>query len=106
MSTIPQAFTLQRYFLKPTLITFYEIQSPETSTLKISPGSHSTVTSNGRQHTSQSVVNRCVAMLVSTGTAKLCPQNGHCTSANSSISEFYAFPLIATTRWKLDLSRA
>lgn len=36
-----------------------------TSRLKISPGSHSTTTSNGRQQTSQSVVNRCDGTLVS-----------------------------------------
>ena len=52
-------------------------QLPLTSKLRISPGSHSTVTSNGRQQTSQSVVNRCDAMLVSTLISNACPQKGH-----------------------------
>jgi hypothetical protein len=52
-------------------------QLPDTSTPRISPGSHSTVTSNGRQHTSQSVVNRWLAMLVSMDNSDDCPQNGH-----------------------------
>jgi len=50
---------------------------PDTSKLRISPGSHSTVTSNGRQHTSQSVVNRWLGTLVSIATSDACPQNGH-----------------------------
>ena len=49
---------------------------PETSKLRISPGSHVTVTSNGRQHTSQSVVNRWFGTLVSMATSDGCPQNG------------------------------
>ena len=51
-------------------------QLPDTSRLKISPGSHVTVTSNGRQHTSQSVVNRWLGTLVSMATSDACPQNG------------------------------
>jgi hypothetical protein len=49
---------------------------PDTSTPRISPGSHVTVTSNGRQHTSQSVVNRWLGTLVSMATSDACPQNG------------------------------
>ena len=45
--------------------------------LNTSPGSHSTNTSKGRQQISQSVVNCCVATLVSMASSKLCPQNGH-----------------------------
>jgi hypothetical protein len=51
-------------------------QLPDTPRLKISPGSHVTVTSNGRQHTSQSVVNRWLGTLVSMATSDACPQNG------------------------------
>jgi len=53
-------------------------QPPDTSTPRISPGSHVTVTSNGRQHTSQSVVNvnRWFDTLVSMATSDACPQNG------------------------------
>jgi hypothetical protein len=47
------------------------------SKLRISPGSHSAITSNGRQHTSQSVVNRWNDTLVSITTSNLWPQNGH-----------------------------
>jgi hypothetical protein len=47
------------------------------SKLRISPGSHSANTSNGRQHTSQSVVNRWLVTLVSTTSSNACPQNGH-----------------------------
>jgi hypothetical protein len=43
----------------------------------ISPGSHSATTSNGRQQTSQSVVNRWLATLVSIVTVDVWPQNGH-----------------------------
>ena len=50
---------------------------PRTAKLKISPGSHSARTSNGRQHTSQSVVNRCVRVLVSITSSKVWPQYGH-----------------------------
>jgi hypothetical protein len=50
----------------------------------ISPGSHSATTSNGRQQTSQSVVNRWLATLVSIVTVDVWPQNGHWMSANSS----------------------
>jgi len=49
---------------------------PDTSKLKISPGSHVTVTSNGRQQTSQSVVNRWLGTLVSMANSEDCPQNG------------------------------
>lgn len=45
--------------------------------LRTSPGSHSAETSNGRQQTSQSVVKRCEATLVSMTRSKLWPQNGH-----------------------------
>jgi hypothetical protein len=51
-------------------------QPPDTSTPRISPGSHVTVNSNGRQHTSQSVVNRWLGTLVSMATSDACPQNG------------------------------
>src|SRR5208337_143512 len=51
--------------------------APRTAKLKISPGSHSARTSNGRQHTSQSVVNRCVRVLVSITSSKVWPQYGH-----------------------------
>jgi len=54
------------------------------STLRISPGAHSASTSKGRQQTSQSVVKRWLAMLVSITNSKSCPQNGHWTEAELS----------------------
>jgi hypothetical protein len=51
-------------------------QPPDTSTPRISSGSHVTVTSKGRQQTSQSVVNRWSGTLVSMATSDACPQNG------------------------------
>jgi hypothetical protein len=44
-------------------------QFATVSKLRISPGSHSAITSNGRQHTSQSVVNRWNDTLVSIATS-------------------------------------
>src|SRR5208337_1745919 len=58
------------------------------SRLSISPGSHWARTSNGRQHTSQSVANRCSGMLVSIVISNRCPQNGQMILADSSI--FYS----------------
>jgi hypothetical protein len=52
-------------------------QFAAASKLRISPGSHSAMISKGRQHTSQSVVNRWNGTLVSITTSNLCPQNGH-----------------------------
>ena len=52
-------------------------QLDATSKLRISPGSHSAWTSNGRQQTSQSVTNLWLGTLVSTVRSKTCPQNGH-----------------------------
>jgi len=60
-------------------------QFPDTSKLRISPGSHVTVTSNGRQHTSQSVVNRWLGTLVSMATSDACPQNGHEIDSQTSM---------------------
>jgi len=60
-------------------------QFPETSKLRISPGLHSTVTSNGRQHTSQSVVNRWLGTLVSMATSDACPQNGQEMDSHTTI---------------------
>src|SRR5437879_4024065 len=51
--------------------------APPTSKLRISPGSHSATTSNGRQQISQSVVNRWDATLVSIIKSNCWPQNGH-----------------------------
>ncbi len=59
---------------------------PSTTRLRISPGSHSANTSNGRQHTSQSVVKRCSSMLVSTVRSNFWPQNGHCMAPETSMS--------------------
>src|SRR5205814_5880053 len=55
------------------------------SRLRILPGSHSATTSNGRQQTSQSVVKRCEAMLVSMTSSKSWPQKGHRTVSDASI---------------------
>jgi hypothetical protein len=63
------------------------VQLPKTSTLKTSPGAHSATTSNGRQHTSQSVVKRWLATLVSIAVANDWPQNGHWMVANSSMRQ-------------------
>jgi hypothetical protein len=52
-------------YLRKSLRAILFGQLPDTSTPRISPGSHSTVTSNGRQHTSQSVVKRWLGTLVS-----------------------------------------
>jgi hypothetical protein len=60
---------------------------PDTSKLRISPGSQVTVTSNGRQHTSQSVVNRWSGTLVSIATSDGCPQNGHGIDSQISMAE-------------------
>src|SRR6185369_17143766 len=51
-------------------------QLPRTSNDKISPGSHSAKTWNGRQQISQSVTNCCEGMEVSIWSSKLCPQKG------------------------------
>ena len=51
-------------------------QFPAALRLIISPGSHSAQTSKGRQQTSQSVVKRCEAMLVSMTSSQACPQKG------------------------------
>ena len=49
------------------------LQFGRTSKLRISPGSHSTATSMGRQQISQSVVNRCEGWLVSMSHLKFLP---------------------------------
>jgi len=55
--------------------------------LRISPGAHSASTSKGRQQTSQSVVNRWLATLVSITNSKCCPQKGHWTVAELSTTQ-------------------
>ena len=57
----------------------------DTVTLMTSPGSHSAVTSKGRQQTSQSVMNRWLGMLVSNTISRLWPQKGHSTVALASM---------------------
>src|ERR1019366_9749902 len=64
---------------------YWHLQASRTSRLRISPGSHSTNTSKGRQHTSQSVVSRWLAVLVSITRSKLWPQYGHCTVSLASM---------------------
>jgi len=64
-------------------------QFPKTSKLKISPGSHSAMTSNGRQQTSQSVVNRWLATLVSMASSNACPQNGQEMDSQTSMHKIY-----------------
>jgi hypothetical protein len=59
---------------------------PSTLTLTTSPGSHSAITWNGRQQTSQSVVKHCSAMLVSMAQSKFWPQKGHVMVTETSIS--------------------
>jgi len=59
------------------------------SKLKISPGSHSATTSNGRQHTSQSVVNRWLGTLVSMTRSNAWPQNGHRIDSEASTRRIY-----------------
>src|SRR6266480_1640194 len=51
-------------------------QLAATSRLRILSGAHSATTSNGWQQTSQSVVKRCDATLVSMTSSKRWPQNG------------------------------
>jgi hypothetical protein len=58
-----------------------------TAKLRILPGSHSANTSNGRQHTSQSVVNRWLGTLVSITSSNACPQNGHWIFPETSIGQ-------------------
>ncbi len=58
---------------------------PSTSKLSTCPGSHSAKISNGRQHTSQSVVNRWLATLVSMTSSNRCPQKGHKIGSETSI---------------------
>src|ERR1044071_3801449 len=55
--------------------------------LRISPGAHSTITSNGRQHTSQSVPNRWESTLVSMTSSNRWPQYGHWMEAEVSIED-------------------
>jgi hypothetical protein len=52
-------------------------QLASASKLRISPGSHSTTISKGRQQISQSVVNRWNGNVVSITTSNACPQYGH-----------------------------
>jgi hypothetical protein len=54
------------------------------SKLRISPDLHSAMISNGRQHTSQSVVNRWKGNVVSITTSNRWPQNGHWTFSETS----------------------
>jgi hypothetical protein len=56
------------------------------SKFRISPASHSAMTSKGRQQTSQSVVNRCLGMLVSNIISQNCPQKGQETVSETSIA--------------------
>lgn len=77
----------------PNLSNSVEVQSfrrptqpDRTSRLRTWPDSHSTTTSNGRQQISQSVVNRCISMLASTTSSKPCPQNGHRTVPEASMT--------------------
>jgi hypothetical protein len=58
------------------------------SKFRISPFSHSAVTSNGRQQTSQSVVKRWRERLVSTDISLSCPQKGHATFSKISMPQF------------------
>ena len=58
-----------------------------TSRLTISPGSHSAQTSNGRQQTSQSVMNRWEETLVSMTSVDSWPQNGHETDSEIPMEE-------------------
>jgi hypothetical protein len=60
------------------------------SKLRISPGSHSAVTSNGRQQISQSVVNRWNGVDVSIAISNTCPQNGHWMDSEISTNQFTA----------------
>jgi hypothetical protein len=57
------------------------VQPDDVSKLNTSPGSHSAVTSKGRQQTSQSVVNRWLGTLVSMATSEDWPQNGQAIGA-------------------------
>ncbi len=56
--------------------------------LNTSPGSHSAVTSKGRQQTSQSVVNRWLGTLVSMPTSEGWPQNGQAMASYISTRLF------------------
>jgi hypothetical protein len=58
------------------------------SKLRISPGSHSAITSNGRRQISQSVVNRWNGVEVSIAISNTCPQNGHRMDTEISTSHF------------------
>jgi len=69
------------------LTSVQNYQLPETSRLRISPGSHSAVTSKGRQQISQSVVKRCEGMLVSMVSSKVWPQNGHWMGSETSTDQ-------------------
>ncbi len=64
-----------------------------TSNDKIWPGSASTKISTGRQQTSQSVVKRCEAMLVSMTSSKVWPQNGQLIEAEISTINGCGLPL-------------
>src|SRR5579883_262926 len=60
-------------------------ENQTVSRLSTSPGSHWATISKGRQHTSQSVVNRWSEILVSTMTSKPWPQKGHWTVSDTSM---------------------
>src|SRR6266568_3817577 len=60
---------------------------------KIWPGSASTKISTGRQQTSQSVVKRCEAMLVSMTSSKVWPQNGQLIEAETCTIKRGGLPL-------------
>lgn len=64
------------------LLLYYSVVA---SMLRISPSSHSARMVNGRQQTSQSVVNSWLAMVVSNSTSQFWPQYGHWTVADSCI---------------------
>ena len=70
---------------KIVFVTFHSKIYSQTSMRRISPISHSAMTSNGRQQTSQSVVNRCSETLVSKTTVEVCPQKGHAMDSAASI---------------------
>ena len=65
--------------------TARKLHPPETDTLTTSPGSHSAVTSKGRQQTSQSVTKHWEGMLVSSISSMLWPQKGQSKVAVASM---------------------
>jgi hypothetical protein len=81
-----------------------------TSKLRISPGAHSVMTSNGRQQVPQPIVNRWGAMMLSTTISQVWPQNGHWMDPDIPMRQFSraagkAKPASSNPTWRIRESK-